>query len=65
MNKDEVAGHLFEFSYLLGSDKLIQELVCYLSAQEGQNFIEHIHRHYDLELAAYEVRQGVELEDTI
>ena len=48
MNKDQIAGHLEEFKYILGADTLIKELVSYYSAAELTEFVRHVEQHYDI-----------------
>lgn len=48
MNKDQIAGHLEEFKYILGTDALMRELISYFSADELTDFVKHIEQHYDV-----------------
>lgn len=48
MNKDQIAGHLEEFKYILGADTLIRELVSYYSAAELTDFVKHVEQRYDI-----------------
>lgn len=48
MTKDQIAGHLEEFKYILGTEVLLRELVRYFSTEELQEFIKHIEAHYDI-----------------
>ena len=46
--KAEQSERLWEIQYILGTTKMFQELVCYMSADELKEFCDHIEQHYDL-----------------
>lgn len=48
MTKDQIAGHLEEFKYILGADVLMRELISYFSADQLTDFINHVEQHYDI-----------------
>lgn len=46
--KAEQTARLAEIQYVLGTTKLIQELMCYMSTDELKEFCDHVEQHYDL-----------------
>ena len=48
--KAKEVERLCETKYILGDSQVIQELMCYMSADELKDFNDHIERHYDLRM---------------
>lgn len=48
-DKNDAAERLDFLSFLLGSDTIEKELICYLSVQELRDFIGNIEALYDVE----------------
>lgn len=46
--KDQALGHLWELDFILGADVIEKELVCFLSVDQLNEFIEHIYQMYDI-----------------
>jgi hypothetical protein len=46
--KAEQTARLCEIQYVLGTTKLVQELMCYMSTDELKEFCDHVEQHYDL-----------------
>ena len=46
--KAEQTARLCEIQYVLGTTKLVQELMCYMSTDELKEFCDRVEQHYDL-----------------
>ena len=46
--KAEQTERLAKIQYILGTTKLVQELMCYMSADELKEFCDHVEQHYNL-----------------